>query len=100
MEELGIPELTSEQIEEICTITEEKARKHVISKVSAKQIERLNISAEIEGTKPAKLTIDVDINLSTSVKNFDAQKLADEAVKEAFKAAEKYLRELTCHSQT
>ncbi len=100
MEELGIPELTSEQIEEICTIAEEKARKHVISKVSAKQIERLNISAEIEGIKPAKLTIDVDIDLSTSVKNFDAQKLADEAVKEAFKAAEKYLRELTCHSQT
>jgi len=32
--ELGIPELTNEQIEEACATAEDAARKHVLSKVS------------------------------------------------------------------
>jgi histone H3/H4 len=98
VEDSGIPELTSEQIEEVCSIAEEAARKHVHSKVTKKDIETLNIIAEVEGTKPVNLTVDVDLDLSPKMKSFDAQKLADEAVKEAFKSAEKYLRELACHS--
>jgi hypothetical protein len=33
------------------------------------------------------------------MKDFDIQRLADEAVKEAFSAAEKYLEELKCRLQ-
>jgi hypothetical protein len=99
VEDFGIPDLISEQIEELCTIAEEAARKHVYSKIAKKNIEALNICAEVEGTKPVNLTVDVDIDLSDSVKDLDAQKLANEAVKEAFKSAEKYLRNLACHSQ-
>lgn len=99
MEELGIPELNSQQIEELCSIVEETARKYVLSQVSAKRVEELNITVETEGTKPVTLTVDVDIVLSPLMKNFDAQNLADEAVKEAFAAAENYLRELKCHSK-
>jgi hypothetical protein len=99
VEELGLPELNSEQIEELCSITEEAARKYVLSKVPQKRIETLNISAETEGTKPMTLTVEVDISLSPSMKEFDVQKLANEAVKEAFRSAENYLRKLTCHSQ-
>lgn len=99
MEDLGIPELTSEQIEELCTIAEEVARKHIHSKIAEKNIETLNISAEVEGTKPVNLTVDVDINLSPEAKNFNIQKLVDDAVKEAFESAEKYLRELACRLQ-
>jgi hypothetical protein len=33
------------------------------------------------------------------MKNLDAQMLAKEAVEEAFKSAEKYLREIACRSQ-
>lgn len=98
MEDPSIPELTSEQIEELCTIAEEAARKHLYTKIPKKNIETLDVSAEVEGTKPVKLTVNVDINLSHSMKSFNVQKLADDAVKEAFKTAEKYLRELTCHS--
>ena len=98
MEDLGIPELTNEQIEELCAIAEETARKYVHSKVPRKRIELLNISAEVEGTKPVNLNVDVDVELSPSTENTDVQKLVDAAVKEAFKSAEKYLRELACHS--
>lgn len=93
--ELGIPELTSEQIEELCAAAEKAARKHVLSKVSAKLVERLNISVEAEGTKPLNLTVEIDLVLSSQAKEFDQKALVQEAVKEAFKAGEDYLRKLT-----
>lgn len=97
--EIGIPELKSEQIEELCSIVEKTARQYVISKVSPKRIEALNISVETEGTKPVRLTVDVDVSLSLLMKKFNVQKLVDEAIKEAFTSAENYLRELKCHSK-
>lgn len=98
MEELGISELTSEQIEELCVLTEEAARKYVLSQLSSKNIEEMNISIEAEGIKPVMLIVDVDVVLSKSMLNFNVQKLVDEAVKTAFEEAENYLRKLGCHS--
>jgi hypothetical protein len=98
MKQLGLPELTDQQVEEVSLIAEEAARKYVFSKVPPKKIETLNISSETEGTGPVTLTIDVDIVLSPSMRDFNVKKLADEAVDEAFGSAEKYLRELICHS--
>lgn len=98
MEELDIPELTSEQIEELCSLTEETARKYVLFKIPSKEIEKLNISTEAEGAKPVTITVEIDIALSPLMKDFKVQKLVEEAVKEAFKSTEKYLREIKCHS--
>jgi len=39
VEEIGIPELTSEEIEELCSIAEKAAREYVLSKVPPKRIE-------------------------------------------------------------
>jgi hypothetical protein len=99
MEALGIPELTSEQIEELCMIAEKAAREHVLIRVSLRNIETLDISAEAEGTKPVVLKVDVAVTLSPSIENFNVQKLVDEAVRKAFSCAEKHLRGLACHSQ-
>jgi len=99
VQELRIPELTSEQIETLCSVAEEAAREYVTSKVPSKRITTLNISVEAEGTKPVTLTVDIDIALSQLMKGLDVQKLVDEAVKASFTSAEKYLRKLKCHSQ-
>ena len=99
MEQLDIPKLTSEQIEELCVVAEEAARKYVLSRVPSKRIENLDVSVDAEGTKPVNLKVDIDINLSPLMKNFDTQRLVDEAVKQAFATAERYLRELKCHSK-
>lgn len=99
MENLGLPELTSEQIEEICSIAEAAAKRHVLSKIPSKKIEELNISAEAEGARPIRLAVEVDIVLKPEITGFDVKKLASEAVREAFTSAEKHLRELACHSQ-
>ncbi len=99
MLELGLPELTTEQAEQLCTLAETTAREYILSKVHSKKIETLNICTEAEGTKPLRLTIDVEIVLSTEIKNIDPKKLSEQAVRQAFVSAEEYLRELTCHSQ-
>jgi hypothetical protein len=94
VEKLGIPDLTTEQIEILCETAENAARKHVLSKLSSKIVEKLNISVEAEGTNPVNITVEIDLDLSPKMKNFDADLLVNEAVKEAFKASENYLRKL------
>ena len=94
MEKLGLPDLTSAQIEELCTTVEDAARKHVFSKVSTKMVERFNISVEAEGEKPLKLTVDIDIALSPSLKDYAIDQLVKDATKEALKASDDYLRKL------
>ena len=90
-----IVELNTEQIEELCFAAENAARKYILSRVPSKMVEKLNISIEAEGEKPFTLTVDIDVALSPQMKNFDVQKLVDEAVREAFKSGENYLRKLT-----
>lgn len=94
MEEIGLPELAPEQVEELCSMAEKAAREHILSKVPPKRVETLNISVEMEGEKELTLTVDVELILSPIMRGYNAQKLADEAVKEAFASAENYLREL------
>jgi len=95
VEELGIPDLTPEQIEMLCATAENAARKYILSKVPSKMVEKLNISVEAEGTKPVNITVEIDLELSPKMKDFDADKLANEAVEEAHKTSENYLRKLT-----
>jgi uncharacterized protein DUF3194 len=92
--ELGIPELTTEQIETLCSTAENAARKHFLSKVSSKMIEKLDISVEAVGLKPVNVTVEIDLALGPEAKNIDAQTLVTEATKEAHKASETYLRSL------
>jgi hypothetical protein len=99
LEELGLPELTDEQVEQLCLTAEEAARIYVYSKIPPKKLEALNVAVEVEGTKPVKLSIDIDIILSKSANGFDVQSITDESVKRAFTSAEKFLEGLTCHSQ-
>jgi hypothetical protein len=94
VEKLGIPDLTTEQIEILCETAENAARKHVLSKLSSKMMEKLNISVEAEGTNPVNITVEIDLELSPKMKNFDTDMLVNEAVTEAFKASENYLRKL------
>ncbi len=93
--DLGIPELTDEQIEAAGQAAENAARTHVFSKVNQKQVEDLNISVEAEGAKPVSFTVEVDLVLLPEAKGVSEKALVDEAVQEAFKAIENYLRKLT-----
>ena len=94
MVELGFPELTTEQIENLCSTAENAARKYVLSKVSNKDIDRLDISVEADGAKPVNVTVEIDLILASQTKNVDADALVKEAVNEAHKATENFLRKI------
>jgi hypothetical protein len=99
LEEIGIPELTIEQITELCERAEQAARDHVISKVSTSRIVTLDVSVDAEGTKPVTANVDVTVVLSPLMKDFDVEALTKEATKRAFDNIEEYLRELKCKSK-
>ena len=94
MVELGIPELSTEQIEALCATAENAARKYVLSKVSSKMVDRLDISVEAEGSKPVSVTVEINLILASEANDVDAQALASEAANEANKASKKFLRKL------
>lgn len=94
--DLGLPDLTDAQIEEVSQLAEAAARKLIFSQISPKQVQDLNISVEAEGTAPpVKFTVEVDLALLSSAKDADEKALVDAAVKEAFRVIEEYLRKLT-----
>jgi len=99
LEEIGILELTIEQVEELCEIAEETAREYVLSKVPPRRIPTLNVTVDAEGTKPITINVDVEVVLSPLMKNFDVEKLVKEATERAFASIEKYLRKLSCKSK-
>jgi len=94
-----MPELTSDQMKEVCEVAEEAARKYLLSKVASSNITTLNITVDTQGTKPINVNVDVEITLSSAMKNHDAEKLTGEATKKAFESIEAYLRELGCTSR-
>ena len=98
MEEIGIPELTLDQMEELCEIAEETAREYILSKVPSRRISTLNVTVDAEGTKPVTVNIEVEVILSPLMKNFDVEKLVNETKERAFASVEKYLRKLSCKS--
>jgi hypothetical protein len=92
--DLDIRELTDEQFEEVTDAAESAARKHVFSKITQKLVDRLDISIEAEGTKPVNFTVEVDLELLPEAKSVADKALVADAVAEAFKAIEAYLRKL------
>lgn len=94
VEELGLPDLTTEQTEALCSTAENAARKYILSKVPLKKVDNLNISVEAEGTKPVNVTVEIDLSLSPQMKDFNAEALVNEAVQKALEASEIYLRTL------
>lgn len=94
-----LPDLSPEDIEKICEIAEEAARKYIMSKVSLRKISDMDITVEVDGTKPFNVSVEVDLELSPLMRDYNVQELVDEAVGKAFEAIEAYLRELKCKSK-
>ena len=89
-----MPELSTEQIENLCTGAEAAAKKCILAKVSSKLVERLDISVEAEGSKPLKVAVEIDLVLSPEAKDVDAQGLVKEATRAAHSAVENFLRKV------
>jgi len=98
LEEIGINELTVEQLQKLCEIGEQAAKAYIHSIVPERRILTLDITVDTEGNKPVTVNVEVEISLSPLMKNFNADGLAKKATEKAFEAINKYLRELSCKS--
>lgn len=94
MEELGIPVLTTKQIEILCQKTEQAAKKYILLKISSKLVETLNIIVEASGEKSITVNIELDLKLSPKAQDINPETIAKEAIKEALKASQEYLRKI------
>ena len=99
MAENGIPELTLEQVEQLCELAEQVVREYVLSKVTTNRIVSLDVTVDAEGTKPVTVNVDVTVVLSPLMKDFDVESLTKKAIKRAFAHIDEYLRELECKSK-
>jgi len=99
LEDIGIPELTIEQVAELCERAEQAARDYVLSKVSTSRIATIDVTVDAEGTKPITANVNVTVVLWPLMKDFDVEALTKEATKRAFAHIEEYLRELKCKSK-
>lgn len=94
MEELTLPQLSTEQLETLCTKAEDAARNQISSRVPSKSVEHLNVIVEVEGSEILNLLIDIDLVLKPHTNSINAKQVVDEAIKRAFRVAEDYLRTL------
>ncbi len=94
MEKLGLPALTTIQLELLSEAVETAAKKHVFSKISSKLVETLDIIVETSGEKSVTVEVEVILILSPRVTTVNADSLVKEAVKEAIKTSRAYLRNL------
>ena len=94
MEKPRLPELTSEQTEQLCTAAEDAARKYILSKVPTKGIANMTITVEAEGTQPLNLNVEIDLTLNPETKNASSANLVKEAIQKALVAGENFLGKL------
>jgi len=83
---------TDEEIESICAAAEEAARKFILSKISLKKLEDLDLSIEAVGDKPLSVTVEVAVE--TDLGDAELKTIIDIATDAAFAAAEAKVREL------
>ncbi len=57
-------------------------------------VEKLDISVEAIGSKPVNVTVEINLSLTPQAKGIDAQALVKEAINEAHKSSENYLRKI------
>jgi hypothetical protein len=90
--EIAIPELTLDQITELCEGAEQAARTYILSKISINRIATLDILIDAEVGIHLTLKVEVIVVLSSLMKDFDVEKLTNESTLNAFNYVEKHLR--------
>ena len=95
---MGIPELSTGNLEKLCEIAEKTVREHVLLNIPLNRINDISISIDVEDSKPITIDLDLEIILSPLMRGYDLEKLLEITKERVFLAIEKYLREIKCKS--
>jgi len=84
--------LTAEDLENICGKAEEAARRYILSRVPRNKVLYLTISVDAERSNDGEITVDVDVEvqLSRTMRGFNVKKLVNEAVEESFRVLDEF----------
>jgi hypothetical protein len=99
LEEIGLPELSLEQKENLCILVEKVTRNFINSKIPSDEVQTLNIGVEIDGSIPVTVTIDLELVPTSSKKDCYAEQLVNEATRRALREADIRLGEIVCKSK-
>lgn len=94
MSKRPISDLSYEEIEKICEVAEEAARKYIMSKVPSEYVSDLSISIDVESLETLNVDIDIEIELSPIYRKANVEEIAKGSVKAAFDAIERYLENI------
>ncbi|MEM4520715.1 MAG: DUF3194 domain-containing protein, partial [Candidatus Bathyarchaeia archaeon] len=94
LDERPISSLTYEELERICEVAEEAARKYIFSRVKKEYISDLYISVDLEGLDVLNVNVEVEIEFSPLCRKVNAKEIADGSVKAAFEAIENHLKKI------
>ncbi len=83
-------------MERICEVAEEAVRGYIASRVPSRGISNLTITVDLKGTQTLTVDVDVEVTLSPLLRSLNVEELVNKAVKAAFEAVERYLRENGC----
>jgi len=92
--ERPISSLTYGDLEKLCDIAEEAARRYIFSRVKREYVSDISISINLENRDFLNVDIEVEIELSPLCRKINAKDLAEGSVKASFEAIEKYLRKI------
>jgi len=90
---IGLPELSEEQLIEIGELAQGIIIKHVFSELNRSDVKDIEVTTRINRGKTLNLEIEVYLEVPVFVK-VDVERLIDEALEKAYEAVERKLREI------
>ena len=90
---IGLPELSEEQLIEIGELAQGIIIKHVFSELNRSDVKDIEVTTRINRDETLNLEIEVYLEVPVFVK-VDVERLIDEALEKAYDAVERKLREI------
>lgn len=99
MDKRLIPSLTYEELEKICEIAEEAARRYIFSRVKKEYVSDISILVDLESLESLNVNIEVEVRLSPFCRSVNAKEIAEGSVRAAFETIEKFLKDIRMRSE-
>jgi len=90
---IKVSSISVDELVDLCGKAEDAARKFILSRVPRRKVINLIISVNAERNEKGEMTFDVDVEvqLSSTMRGFDIKRLVRDAVDESFRVIGNYL---------
>jgi len=89
-----IRKFSAEELEKVCEIAEESARKLLLSEIPSSRIEDIDMTVDVEEADGLRVDVDLQVILKEGVQVPDLESLVKKSVDRAQSSVEQFLRGL------